>query len=128
MSTATTREVPRDQWTLFCDAFSRQHQGWLAFVEVIGADVGAQSEADALPFAGITADTKAKESAILLMLGDTRVDHITHVVQNPARMMIERYETPDFASDVLEIEDVAGTKTLLRFKPQIVPEMLDGNF
>jgi len=127
MST-TTSEIPREQWTFFCDAFSRQHERWLAFVEVLHPHLGAQPEADALPFAGITADTKDGECALSLMLGEARSDHITHVVPNPMRMTLERCEAADRSYEVLSIEGGDGTQTLLRFKPQILPEMLDGNF
>ena len=39
------REIPRDEWAGFLDSFSRQHEGWLVRLEVPGAEIGAQVEA-----------------------------------------------------------------------------------
>jgi hypothetical protein len=43
------RGIPLDEWAGYLDGFSRQHEGWLARVEVLGAEVGAQVEARELP-------------------------------------------------------------------------------
>ncbi|CAN5438101.1 hypothetical protein BH20ACI3_BH20ACI3_19140 [soil metagenome] len=43
-----TQEIPRDEWKTFLDTFSRQHEGWLATLEVLGTDIGAQQEALAI--------------------------------------------------------------------------------
>ena len=37
-----TREVTRNEWTSFFDVFSKQHEGWIASLEVLGDQVGAQ--------------------------------------------------------------------------------------
>jgi hypothetical protein len=123
--TTTTTEIPREEWGFFCNAFSRQHKGWPAIVEVLGLDLGAQVEVEALPFEGITADTIDDESAISLMLGDATGDHVTHTVADPIRVALVRRESDDRPFEVLEVEDRGGTKTLLRFEAQVVPEMLD---
>jgi len=40
----------------FFDNFSRKHQGWLATLEIMGADIGAQIEERELAFEGITGE------------------------------------------------------------------------
>ena len=50
-----TQEIPRAEWNTFLDTFSRQHEGWLATLEVLAADIGAQEEARDLPLEGISA-------------------------------------------------------------------------
>jgi hypothetical protein len=45
-----TREIPREQWNNFFDSFNRQHEGWLATLEVFAPEIGAQQEARDLPF------------------------------------------------------------------------------
>lgn len=30
-----TREIPHDEWRSFFDVFSRQHEGWLATLEIL---------------------------------------------------------------------------------------------
>ena len=51
-----TKEIPREEWTRFLDTFSRQHEEWLATLEILGTDIGAQQEARDLPLEGITAN------------------------------------------------------------------------
>ena len=53
------REIPRGEWVKYLDGFSRRHEGWLVTVEVLGAEIGAQVEAQELPLEGITAELKA---------------------------------------------------------------------
>ena len=36
-----TREIPRDEWNAFFEMFSKQHEGWLVTVEVLGRDIGS---------------------------------------------------------------------------------------
>jgi hypothetical protein len=64
------REIPRDEWAGFLDSFSRQHEGWLVSLEVLGAEIGAQVEAQGLPLEGITAELKGgNEDAVTIILG-----------------------------------------------------------
>lgn len=119
------REIPRDEWIEFFDGFSRQHEGWLAAVEVFGADIGAQVEARELPFAGITAEFKGSgENMISLLLGEEAEDHVTHTISRPTHVRLE--QTAEGANAALQIESADGTTTLLRFRSAVLPEMVDG--
>ena len=63
------REIPREEWTGFMDSFSRQHEGWLVTVEVLGREIGAQVEAEGKPLEGITAELKdGSEDLIVVRL------------------------------------------------------------
>ena len=109
-----TQEIPRDEWKIFLDTFSRQHEGWLATVEVLGRDIGAQEEAHDLPLEGITATSKdSAPEAIAISLGKTSYDHVTHTVTEPTRVWLE--QTSQGANVALEIESTDDVKTLLRF-------------
>lgn len=120
-----TKEIPRGEWTTFLDSFSRQHEGWLATLELLGPDIGAQQEARNLPLEGITATSKDDESqAITINLGQTPEDHVTHTVAKPTRVWLE--QTTDGANAALEIESVDDIKTLLRFRSAMPAEMVDG--
>ena len=110
----TTQEISRDEWEGFLDSFSRQHEGWLATLEVLSTDIGAQQEAHDLPLEGITATSKNTEPrAIAISLGNTPEDHVTHTISEPTRIWLER--TVEGANAALEIESADGVKTLLRF-------------
>jgi hypothetical protein len=41
MDASTTRAVPRAEWLMFFDGFSRQHAGWAVTVEVLDGAIGA---------------------------------------------------------------------------------------
>ncbi len=121
----STQEIPRDQWKNFLDRFSRQHEGWLATLEVLGADIGAQQEARDLPLEGITATSTDDESrAIAISLGKTPEDHVTHAITKPTRVWLE--QTSEGAAAALEIESADEVKTLLRFRSPLPADMVDG--
>ena len=119
------REIPRNEWVEFLDSFSRQHEGWLVTVEVLGAEIGAQVEAQELPLQGITADLKGGgEDVISIILGGGATEHVTHSITGPTHVRIE--QTEDGADMTLQIESSDGVTTLLRFRSAVLPEMVDG--
>jgi hypothetical protein len=78
-----TAEVPRERWIKFFDEFSKEHQGWIATVELIGRDLGDQEEAGGLPLVGISADLKDGENRIEVTVGGRPEAHLTHTINNP---------------------------------------------
>lgn len=120
-----TKEIPRDEWTTFLDRFSRQHEGWLATLEILAPDIGAQQEAHDLPLEGISATPGDTEPAkISISLGKSAKDHVTHTITEPTRVWLE--QTSQGANSALEIESGDGTKTLLRFRSALPADMVDG--
>src|SRR5437764_2122926 len=120
-----TREIPREEWNAFFEVFSKQHEGWLATVEVLGRDIGAQEEAHELPLVGITADSKGGDAdAVSIIVGKAAEDHITHTITQPAHVRLEQTESG--ADEALQIEGVDGVTTLLRFRFAMLPELVDG--
>ena len=120
-----TREIPRDEWKTFLDSFSRQHEGWLATLEVLGTDIGAQQEARNLPLEGISvASRDGSPETIVISLGNTADDHVTHTITKPTRVWLE--QTPQGANAALEIESADQVKTLLRFRSALPADMIDG--
>ena len=122
-----TQEIPRDEWSPFLERYSRQHEGWLATLEVFGPEIGAQQEARDLPLEGITAASKdgnAGTASISISLGNTPDDHVTHTITDPTRLWLE--QTSQGANAALEIESAGEVKTLLRFRSALPAEMVDG--
>jgi len=120
-----TQEIPHDKWKTFLDGFSRQHEGWLATLEVLATDIGAQEEARDLPFEGITATSKDSATEIIaISMGKTPQDHVTHTITEPTRVWLE--QTSQGANAALEIESADEVKTLLRFRSPLPAEMVDG--
>ena len=120
----TTQEIPHDEWKTFFDTFSRQHEGWLASLELLGSEMGAQREAHDLPLEGISATSKDEAETIAISLGRTPEDHITHTITEPTRVWLE--QTPQGANAALEIESADHVKTLLRFRSALPADMVDG--
>lgn len=121
----STREVPHSEWTSFFDTFSKQHEGWLASLQVFGEDFGAQQEALELPFGGISFNAEGVEpQSLIISFGKDPEDHVSHTVERPRHVWLR--ETVEGAHDSLEIEEEDNNKTLLRFRSPVRPEFVDG--
>ncbi|HKY42613.1 MAG TPA: DUF5335 family protein [Pyrinomonadaceae bacterium] len=120
-----TQEIPREQWPSFFDSFSRQHEGWLATLEVFAETVGAQPEAEELPFEGISLDAEDGElDSVIISFGKSPSQHITHTIHQPKHLWLQ--QTPEGADAALEIKAGDNSNTLLRFRSPMLPEFVDG--
>lgn len=120
-----TREIPRGEWVAFLDSFSRQHDGWLVTVEVLGLEIGAQVESREQPLRGITADLKDDgEDMISIFVGGKPDDHITHIIHAVTHIRLK--ETEQGAHEALHFEPKRGAATLLRFRSPMLSELVDG--
>src|SRR3954462_1851285 len=119
------REIPREEWTGFMDSFSRQHEGWLVTVEVLGREIGAQVEAEGKPLEGITAELKdGSEDLISITVGVTPKERVTHNITGPTHVRIEQSENG--ADMALQIQSSEGETTLVRLRSAMLPELVDG--
>src|SRR5689334_23513276 len=119
----STREVTRNEWASFFNTFSKQHEGWIASLEVLGDQVGAQEEAIELPFEGISVNSEDEQS-LIISLGGATEDHVSHTVEHPRHVWLR--QTDEGANDSLEIVEDDNQKTLLRFRSPMHPEFVDG--
>lgn len=120
-----TREIPGSEWRSFFEVFSRQHEGWLATLEISGQEGDAQQEPRQVPLKAITLTSVVGGSkAIALDLGKTPEDHVKHTVMEPTHVWLT--QTPEGADAALEIESADETKTVLRFRSALLPEFVDG--
>ena len=110
-----TREIAKNEWREFFDRFSRQHQGSLVTLEILGAEIGAQIEERELSFEGIVDESDdIHGSRIMIMTGAKPDGHITHSISEPMQVSLE--QTDDGADVALAIKSADGTTALLRFK------------
>jgi Family of unknown function (DUF5335) len=109
------RLIPRTEWFRFFTDFSHRHQGEAATVRVLDPRFGSQVEARDLPFEGI--ETVADGSGpIAIFLGSAPPRaNVEHLVQEPKQVWLERSDAG--AEEVLDIESVDGTKTLIQLSP-----------
>lgn len=117
----STQEIPREQWNGFFDSFSRQHEGWLASLELLEGSTGSQH--GALSFEGISLNSNNGES-IVISLAKSPAEHVTHMIDRPKSVRLRR--TEDGANASLEIEAEDAVRTSLRFKSPMLPELVDG--
>ena len=119
-----TTEITRIEWPSFFDSFSRKHEGWLATLEILGPDIGAQVEERELAFEGITDESdEADVNTIMIMTGGKADDHVTHTITRPTEVSLER--TDEGADAALAIKSEDGITALLRFRSPMLPEMVD---
>ena len=108
-----TRDIPREQWIKFFDDFSRRHEGWIVTLEVLGSDIGDQEETNNLPLVGISADVKARENRIEIIVGGRPDADVTRFIERPKHIWVKE---PGFPGDeAMEIESEDGIKTILNF-------------
>src|SRR5262249_54981010 len=106
-----TREVPREQWIKFFDDFRKKHEGWIVTLEVIGPDIGDQQEANKLPLVGVSADVKAHEDRIEIIVGGRPDADLTRFINTPKGVWIKEPRIP--GDETIEVESEDGVKTLL---------------
>jgi len=120
-----TKRIPRSDWPKFFDSFSRQHEGWLATLEIFATEIGAQVEERELAFEGIVDEwDEALGNQIIIMMGAKPDDHITHTIGLPTNVSLE--QTDEGADVALAITCEGGAVALLRFRSAMLPEMVDG--
>lgn len=116
-------EIPRDEWSRFCDAYSRQHRGWLATIELDGRGTAGRLQAEPRPLGGVTFDRKGTGAGDIVIFLDGDVDHaMTHTVAHATHLRLEQEAGQDRG---LRVESEEGT-TLLRFYHPARPDMVDG--
>src|SRR5688572_2454224 len=119
-----TKEITRTEWPSFFDSFSRQHEGWLATLEILGPEIGAQIEERDLPFEGITDEWDETEgNTIMIMAGGKADDHVTHMIRRPTEVSLE--QTDEGADAALAIKSEDGLTALLTFRSPVLPETVD---
>ena len=120
-----SKEIPKEEWPKFFDAFSRQHEGWLVTIEMFGPEFGAQIQERELAFEGIVDEwDEVQGNQIVIMVGEKPEDHITHSITRPAQVSVEQAD--EGVSAVLAIKSADGVMALLRFRSLMLPEIVDG--
>ena len=110
-------EIQQEQWQAYLDGFSTRNSGRMADLQILSEELGTQTEAEMLPFEGITLETKGfLASSVEIMLGGTASAdnrNLTHTVTKVQRIVPKIGS--DGRDDALEIEARDGAKTILIF-------------
>jgi len=110
-----TQEIKREEWGTFFDTFSRKHEGWVASLEVLSPELGAQGETNEMPLEGISiASGNEGPTAIAISFAGDPDNHIEHLITQPEHVWID--ETRGESMAALEIESKDEIKTVLTFR------------
>ena len=107
-------ELKKEDWGIFLDNLSKRRFEWMTEIEIINDQVGHQVLSNGLPLAGVTAETVGDRTSIVITVGETTNNHITHTINDPTRIAFLVGEGAQ--GDVIDIEEANGTKTLIRLK------------
>ena len=118
-----TTEIPRAEWSRGLAEFSAAHDGWLVSLDILSPDIGAQPDITELPLVGVTFED-IRAGTVTISAGRSAVPEITHAIQAPSHVWVER--TDAGADAALEIESADGAKTILRLRTAALPETVDG--
>ncbi|WP_428939129.1 DUF5335 family protein [Fontivita pretiosa] len=118
-----TQEIPMEQWTVFFNGMSRQHEGEPVTIEVQGPEVGSRAMVKHVPFMGIAFDPKdsvGEEIEVFVSLaqdqsGPQPGPHLMHAINHPSRVQVVRLD--DGSELSLQIETPDGPATVVRFEP-----------
>jgi hypothetical protein len=108
-----THEIARQDWRTALDELSHSHDGDFVSVEIDSPTIGTHSEVLELPLAGISIEGHDPGQAIAIAMGKGADTHITHLIDKPIRLFVERDEAQ--ANAALEVESADHTRTILRF-------------
>ena len=118
-----TFEIPRPDWTSVLNALSTAHEGRLVSLEIVSLQLGAQPAVITLPLVGMTFGP-TNGGAIMITVGSDHGDRLTHVIQAPQRVALERTEVG--LELALAIESGDGATAILRFHAAAMPETVGG--
>lgn len=116
-------DIVQEQWVSFLDSFSREHQGWLATIEVVSSS-GRIVVAHGRALKGISIDQTHDRQRVYIHVGDSPDEHVTHTVDAPTGLRFKQIEGGRHAG--LEIRSSDGTTSVIRFRTAARPETLDG--
>jgi hypothetical protein len=114
-----TRQINVANWRRTLNALSRSYDGALVSLEIVGGEVGAETEVSNQPLRGITSDP----SGVTVQIEKCDGMHLDHHVAHPQKLRV--VETDEGALIAVEIEDAEGLHSLVRFRSPMRPEILD---
>lgn len=106
-------EITKERWADFFDTLSKRRYEWRTRIEVLKEEMGDQVLSDGLPFNGITAEMGDNGVSIGISVGENSDAHQTHTIKDPTKVAF--LPAADSHGDVIALEEVDGTKTLISF-------------
>ena len=116
MST-TTRELERASWPAYFDSIASSIEGMLVTVELMGEQLGDQTDIERLPVQAISYDPRDDVLEVAVGGRGTRYPVVLrHFISNPTAISVE--ESPEGRPSAILVTDPGGVRTLIRlFEP-----------
>jgi hypothetical protein len=119
MST-TTRELERASWPAYFDSIASSIEGMLVTVELMGEQLGDQTDIERLPVQAISYDPRDDVLEVAVGGRGTRYPVVLrHFISSPTAISVEELEGRPSA---ILVTDPDGVRTLIRL---FEPEMLE---
>src|SRR5215472_16918295 len=114
---ASTREPERSSWPKYFDSVTASIEGTLVTVEVMGEQLGDQTDVERLPVQAISYDPRDDVLEVAVGGRGTRYPVVLrHFVSSPTAISVE--ETPEGGPSAILVTDAGGVRTLIRlFEP-----------
>jgi Family of unknown function (DUF5335) len=120
MST-TTRELERAGWPAYFDSIASSVEGMLATIELMGEQLGDQTDVERLPVQAIGYDPRDDVLEVAVGGRGTRYPVVLrHFISNPTSISVE--EPLEGRPSAILVTDPAGVRTLIRL---LEPGMLE---
>ena len=115
------KNLSRNQWPEFANAFSREHDGWLISLYVRPRFGKRECIVRDVPFHGLTAELHPGHEAVII--STEGISHASHIVEHPQRMIL----TTEHGADArLVVIDRHGDETISEFRSPMPVLAVDG--
>jgi hypothetical protein len=113
--TTVTQEIPRESWRRYFDELSRTLGAVEATVEVLGADIGAQVEAERLVVTGLTYDDRDDVMVIGLDAPGGLPEELERMIEHPDKILVATGDPPPLEMTI-DIHDAEDHQTIIRIE------------
>lgn len=104
-----------EEWTSCLEELTRRHYNDAVTIEVLGLDVGDQIEARHALLKGLSLDIKDRpQGAVSILVENAKGEHTERLIHEPVNVLLKKSAAG--ADEVLAVEAVDGTTTLVRFE------------
>lgn len=108
-----TQLIKKIDWKEFFERISHDFLDWETSIQIMSDETGAQVLSQGLSFNGMTFDQKHGLNKMEFAIGMGTQYHQTHNIADPQKVAFEPHGPGP--GGTLDIEDAAGTKTLINF-------------
>jgi hypothetical protein len=121
MSASNTREPERASWSAYFDSIAPSIEGMLVTVELMGEELGDQTDVERLPVQAISYDPRDDVLEVAVGGRGTRYPVVLrHFISNPTAISVE--ESQEGRPSAILVTDPGSVRTLIRL---FEPGMLD---